>query len=80
MSNPFSNIDTNQSNIPLQKNVNGSIEKKKAGRPNRPNMERYIIKMDKSLHAKLVQYANSQGINKSAVLTQAVRNLITPVS
>jgi hypothetical protein len=77
MSNPFSNIDTKKSHIPLQKNVNGSIEKKKAGRPQRPNMERYIIKMDKSLHAQLIQYANSQGINKSAAITQAVRKLIS---
>lgn len=77
MSNPFGNIDTNKSKIPLQKNVDGVIQKKKAGRPRRPNMERYLIKMDKTLHAQLVEYANSQGMNKSAVISQAVRTLIT---
>ena len=77
MSNPFGNIDTDKSKIPLQKNVNGVIQKKKAGRPRRPNMERYLIKMDKALHAQLVEYANSQGMNKSAVISQAVRTLIT---
>jgi len=77
MSNPFGNIDTNKSKIPLQKNVAGVIQKKKAGRPRRPNMERYLIKMDKALHSQLVEYANSQGMNKSAVISQAVRTLIT---
>lgn len=77
MSNPFGNIDTNKSKIPLQKNVDGVIKKKKAGRPRRPNMERYLIKMDKTLHAQLTQYANEQGLNKSAVISQAVRAFIS---
>lgn len=77
MSNPFGNIDAKKSDIPLQKNVDGIIQKKKAGRPRRPNMGRYLIKMDKTLHAQLTQYANEQGLNKSAVISQAVRTFIT---
>lgn len=77
MSNPFGNIDTKKSEIPLQKNVEGVIQKKQAGRPKRPNMARYLIKMDKTLHAQLSEYANEQGLNKSAVISQAVRTFIT---
>ena len=77
MSNPFGNIDATKSKIPLQKNVNGVIKKKKAGRPKRPNMGRYLIKMDKTLHVQLAQYADEQGLNKSAVISQAVRTFIT---
>ena len=78
MSNPFSDIDTNKTKIPLQKSVDGIIKKKKAGRPRRPNMGRYIFKMDKSLHAQLVQFSDEHGMNKSAVASQAVRAFITP--
>ena len=62
MSDFFGNIDTTKAKIPLQKNEGGVVRKKKSGRPRRPNMERYIIKMDKSLHARLVHYANSMVI------------------
>ena len=78
MNNPFGSIDTKKRKISLQKKVDGVIKKKKAGRPRRPNMERYIIKMDKTLHAQLVQYVNEHGLNKSAVISQAVRAFIAP--
>lgn len=76
MSNPFVNIDTKKSEIPLQQNVGGVIKQKQAGRPRRPNMGRYLIKMDKTLHAQLVHYANEHGVNKSSVISQAVRTLL----
>ena len=76
MSDFFGNIDTTKAKIPLQKNEGEVVRKKKSGRPRRPNMERYIIKMDKSLHARLVHYANEHGLNKSAVISQAVRTFI----
>lgn len=80
MSNLFASIDTEKSETPLQKKVDGKVIKKRAGRPKRPNMERYIIKMDKALHGQLVAFANEQGMNKSAVITQAVRTLISPTA
>ncbi len=40
------------------------------------NMKSYLIKMDKIIHSQLAKYANKQGMNKSAVITQAVLNLI----
>ena len=76
MNNPFGNIDTSKTRIPLQKNKDGVVEKKKPGRPRRPNMGCYLIKMDKTLHAQLAQFANEYGINKSAVISQAVRAFI----
>ena len=78
MSDFFGNIDAPKTKIPLQKHEGGVVRNKKAGRPRRPNMERYIIKMDKALHAHLVHYANEHGLNKSAVISQAVRAFIVP--
>ena len=76
MNNPFSDIDTNKTRVPLQKNEEGVIRKKKAGRPRRPNMARYLIKMDKTLHAQLAQFAGEYGMNKSAIIAQAVRDFM----
>jgi hypothetical protein len=78
MSNPFGSIDTKITSIPLQKKIDGVIKRKKAGRPRRPNMERYLIKMDRSLHAQLSRYADENGLNKSAVISQAVHAFIAP--
>ena len=76
MNNPFVDIDNKKSKIPLQKKVDGLVKKKQAGRPRKPNMKSYLIKMDKIIHSQLAKYANKQGMNKSAVITQAVLNLI----
>ena len=76
MDNPFGNIDTDKAKIPLQKREEGVVKKKKVGRPKRPNMVPYLIKMDKALHARLVQFAQEYGMNKSAVITKAVRDLM----
>jgi len=80
MNNPFNNVDTKVSEIPLQKSQGGVIKKKGAGRPRRPNMACYLIRMDKSLHAQLSRYATDMGLNKSAVISQAVRTYINSSS
>lgn len=68
----FSHVDTPATKLPLQKKEGGIVQRKKAGRPRRPNMARYLIKMDRALHARLAHYADTHGLNKSAVITQAV--------
>ncbi len=77
MKNPFKNIDTKGNKVPMQKKVGNSIVKKGAGRPVKPNMGKYLIKMDKVLHNKLLMHANSKGLNKSAVITVAVSEYLS---
>ena len=71
--NPFQNINKTQASIPLQEQREGLIIKKKAGRPLRPNMGKYLIKMDKALHRKLADYAEALGTSNSFVISQALR-------
>ncbi len=72
MKNPFQNIDVKENKISVQKKVGSNIVKKGAGRPKKPNMGKYLIKMDKVLHSELTKYAESIGLNKSAVITTAI--------
>jgi len=76
MSNPFSNVDVDKAKIPLQQSKNGKIIKKKAGRPKSPNMQSYLIKMDKGLHRQISNFATNLHINKSAAISMAVRELL----
>ncbi len=76
MSNPFSNVDVQKAKIPLQERKNGKIIKKKAGRPKSPNMQSYLIKMDKGLNKQISDFAVKLQINKSAAISMAVREML----
>ncbi len=74
--NPFSNIDVSKAKVPLQEKKEGKIIRKKAGRPKRPNMQSYLIKMDKGLHKQISDFAADSEMNKSAVISMAIKDFL----
>ena len=80
MINPFENIHKKNNEVSLQQASFTNtqkivVKKKKAGRPRKPNMDVFQIRMDKSLHAKLNRYALKRG-GPSAVIADAVTRLL----
>lgn len=78
--NPFDNINKVEVHIPLQKRDGGTIKKKKAGRPKTPNMKYFMFRVDKVLHAKLVEFARVKHTNKSSVLAQALKEYMNELN
>ena len=66
-------VDTPQNATPRQNDQDTLISKRKAGRPTKPNMKRYDLKLDAGIHAQLLRYAASTFSSKSAVVNQALR-------
>lgn len=75
--NPFQNINQKQASISLQEHCEQAIVRKKIGRPIRPNMGKYLIKMDKGLHTKLSKYAEELGINNSFIISKALKEFFS---
>ena len=73
MMNPYEIIKRTQT-APLQEEVGKKISTKKAGRPKKPNMGKYLIKMDKILHKKLMNRAEEMGCSRSFIISQALRS------
>ena len=72
MDHPFKDINEKGS-TPLQKSQGRVVARKGSGRPARPNMESFSIRMDKNLHAQLSQDAASMDLSKSAFISRAVQ-------
>lgn len=75
--NPFQNINQKQASISLQEHCEQAIVRKKIGRPLRPNMSKYLIKMDKGLHAKLSKYAEELGVSNSFIISKALKEFFS---
>ena len=74
--NPLLDLDKKKISIPLQEEDGGKVKAKKAGRPPKPNMKRVVIRMDKTLHRSLTQYAQEQGVSASSIISILVRRLM----
>ena len=73
----FDNIENKIKRAPTQKGTGGKVAAKKAGRPPKPNMKKYIFKVDELQHAKLVKKAQNIGMNKSAVINMLIHRWLS---
>ncbi len=71
--NPFQNIKNSASRIAIQQEINNTITKKGRGRPPRPNMGKFLIKLDKILHKKIEKKAAMLGTSNSFIIAEALR-------
>ena len=62
--------------LPLKKMEDGKLVKKKVGRPKKPNVEYVTIRINKTLHDKIKEYARSQDLNKSALFSIVMRDFL----
>lgn len=63
--------------VPLQEQSEQGVAPKKAGRPPRPNMERVVVRLDKSMHADIRKFALQAGVTKSSVVSMAIKNFLS---
>lgn len=61
---------------PKQEEVDGKIEKKKRGRPRKPNSQHLHLMMDGALKERLRKYASSQSLDLSTLVSQLVRSFL----
>lgn len=71
--NPFQNIKVRSSEIAMQQVSDNTVVKKKRGRPARPNMKEYLIKLDIALNEQTVREAERLGTSKSFIIAQGLR-------
>ena len=70
----FENIKAKKDHLAkLQEATQKGITKRRKGRPRRPNMHTYCIKMDKALHAKVTQKAQQLHTTNSFIISYALR-------
>ena len=65
-------FDKKRKTAPTQERIGSVVVRKKAGRPPKPNMKRYIFKLDFMLQKRLSDYAQKMHMSKSAVVGQAL--------
>ena len=75
--NPLFELDKKRLKVSLQEQDGDKVEAKKRGRPAKPNMVRFVIKMDETLKNNLAQYARTQGVPMSSVISIAIRRLLS---
>ena len=75
----FGNLDKKIERPALQKVTNGVVVKKKAGRPRKPNLIKKDFKIDKGIHAKLVEHASSTFSDKSSVVNRVLAEYFTRI-
>ena len=71
--NPFENINIKAAKIGLQKVTKGAVRKASRGRPPRPNVSNFLIRLDRGLHAKVRSEATKMDCSNSFVISQALR-------
>lgn len=64
---------TKKAVAPLQETKKGAVKKRSKGRPTRPNMKRYTIKMDINLHERISIMSEKIGTSISFLINQSVR-------
>ena len=69
--NPFFKLNKT-TKVTLQANIDDKVVKKKAGRPRKPNMGRYHIRLPVKLKEKASAYCDDNGLGFSAF----IQNLI----
>lgn len=73
MNNPFENLKDRHFD-PLQIRDEYVVAKPMRGRPRKPNMKKYMIKMDMSLHKQLVKRAEEKGCSRSCIIAESLRS------
>ena len=71
--NSFQNINIKEAEISLQQISGNTVISKKKGRPQRPNMKKYLIKLDTVLNTQVTDEAAKLGTSRSFVISQALR-------
>lgn len=69
----FEDLEKKIEATPIQGDKKGKVQKKKAGRKPKPNMGKFIFKMDKIRHKKLKEKAKNLGADKSAIVNMLVQ-------
>ena len=74
MKNPFAKINASDAAIKMQEFRENKVLIKGRGRPRRPNMRKYLIKMDVVLQSQVTKKAEYLGYSNSFFIPEAVSN------